>query len=152
MRKLIVVLTLLVSSFGFISAATPAVASAANCTSTIGGIYFPNGDYAFPHNLTNCTGVNGVEFRNQANYTGFENLSEGVFYNAPVPPNPLVYGLYYAASSYGFTWYRHRICNNANVVKVAYGEDQWRIHNSATGTWGTWYVAGGSWQDIWCYA
>jgi hypothetical protein len=149
-------LAILASSVLFLIGASPGTASAASCTSSLGATYFPNGDYAFPHYLTNCVNVNGVEFQDtaccNAYTTGWQNYSEGIRYRPPQPQNPIVYGLYYAASSYGFTWYRHRICNNANVVKVVAVISTFRIHNSVTGTWGSWYTSFGPNHDIWCYA
>lgn len=156
MRRIALLVTLVVASAFFLGAAGAPVASAANCVSNVGPSYFPNGDYAFPHNLTSCTDVNGVEFKNVAccntQTTGWQNFSENIRYQAPTPQNPLVYGLYYAASSYSFTWYRHRICNTTNVVKVVAVYSTFRIHNAVTGTWGTWYVSAGPFHDIWCYA
>jgi len=155
MKKIVLFLALVGATMALAGVAAPA-ADAASCTSSLGNSYFPNGDYAFPHYLTNCTNVNGVEFRDveccYSNTTGWQNASESIRYRPPQPQNPIVYGLYYAASSYGFTWYRHRICNNANVVKAVWVVSTFRIHNSVTGTWGGWYTSQGPLHDIWCYA
>lgn len=84
MRRAFVALTIIVSSFGFISAALPAVASAANCTGiSSGGSINSAGQIHYTANVSGCTDVSQITFLKSAPGTpdtGWADNTQGMWW------------------------------------------------------------------------
>ena len=152
------VLALGLVGFGGVQAAT---ADAAFCNSRLSAVYHTTyggtgtaGYYGFDHILSNCTGVNGYEFRksliNNNQETGFWNQSNGVIYRPPSPYNPIVQSFYGQWSSVGWSWYHDLPCSSSQAVQTVIPQGQFRIRNASTGTWGPWHVSTAWENTIWC--
>lgn len=144
MRKLLLVLTLLVCSIGFISAAAPATASAAaNCTATQSFTYWNSPYLKFNSYLGPCTDVDTAEmkrFLNGGQYSGWFDVTTGAYIYAPSASNPEIVSFGRPGGdlqSAGWAWNHLSWCGGAaHVVNTNF---VWRIHNRVTNTWGSWH-------------
>lgn len=146
MRKLIVVLTILVSTIGLI-AASPALpaASAANCTPNMTQTTWQaNGNwlnyYAY---LNGCTDVDMVQIvMDYGGYLpGWWDWSNSSWHPAPSPPSLLEVGCGTQYTTFtgscGTTYYVHPWCGG--LTHTIDTQFIWRIHNKTQQTWGAYH-------------
>ena len=142
MRRLIAFLTILVSSFGFISTALPATASAASCTTTSSAIQRTTDQgyqiMRYSETFSACTGVDTVEFHYVG--TGFQDYTDGLFHQAYLEGNTLDIQVNVTEGG-GATagippgigqtcWYGSGVMHSLRTWF------EYRIHNASTHTWG----------------